>query len=300
MSKNTWIQYVKLFREKNPHISYKEAMENATESYRIFKTHLGGSGAAKAAIANTEEWPDWNASSPLDYTRPPRENAARVSTSTVSGVRVKPPSPTLEQQEAYYQQRIIDAILLRNKTDYKLRFYDGEKITFKPKVYNGQMLVASGIEYHFSYRKQTNDFEYNGQYYQTPFHVIIKMNIEHEIKRQVEKETDAKAKFAASQERIKERLAQKTIILTQRERTQLYSQLMDYEKYKLLHTPPTPQVKCRMGMDEAMRRRDANETKEVAIFNGKVKKIVDDWKNNCYITRDGVTNIWSKFPNIVL
>ncbi len=44
MSGNAWIQYVKLYREKNPHLSYKEAMSEAKVSYRKLKVQLGGSG----------------------------------------------------------------------------------------------------------------------------------------------------------------------------------------------------------------------------------------------------------------
>ena len=63
---------------------------------------------------------------------------------------------------------------------------------------------------------------------------------------------------------------------------------MDYEKYKLLNTPPDPQSKCRMSIDEKT---------QVAIFDGKVKKIVDDWRNNCYVLRDGLNIVVSKLPN---
>jgi hypothetical protein len=43
MSGNTWIQYVKFYREKNPHLSYREAMQEAKESYAQLKKQLGGS-----------------------------------------------------------------------------------------------------------------------------------------------------------------------------------------------------------------------------------------------------------------
>jgi hypothetical protein len=44
MSGNAWIEYVKLYREKNPHLSYKEAMTEAKVSYRKLKIQLGGNG----------------------------------------------------------------------------------------------------------------------------------------------------------------------------------------------------------------------------------------------------------------
>lgn len=45
MSGNAWIEYVKLYREKNPHLSYREAMSEAKVSYRKLKVQLGGNGA---------------------------------------------------------------------------------------------------------------------------------------------------------------------------------------------------------------------------------------------------------------
>ena len=45
MSGNAWIEYVKLYREKNPHLSYREAMQEAKVSYRKLKEQMGGSGS---------------------------------------------------------------------------------------------------------------------------------------------------------------------------------------------------------------------------------------------------------------
>ncbi len=45
MSGNAWIEYVKLYREKNPHLSYREAMSEAKVSYRKLKEQMGGSGS---------------------------------------------------------------------------------------------------------------------------------------------------------------------------------------------------------------------------------------------------------------
>jgi hypothetical protein len=45
MSGNAWIDYVKLYREKNPHLSYREAMSEAKVSYRKLKDQMGGNGS---------------------------------------------------------------------------------------------------------------------------------------------------------------------------------------------------------------------------------------------------------------
>ncbi len=44
MSGNAWIEYVKLYRENNPHLSYKEAMTEASVSYKKLKVKYGGGG----------------------------------------------------------------------------------------------------------------------------------------------------------------------------------------------------------------------------------------------------------------
>ena len=37
MSDNAWIQYVKLYREKHPKLSYKECLQEASKSYKKMK-----------------------------------------------------------------------------------------------------------------------------------------------------------------------------------------------------------------------------------------------------------------------
>ncbi len=39
---NQWIEYVKLFKEKNPHLSHKEALQQASLSYHKRKKQVGG------------------------------------------------------------------------------------------------------------------------------------------------------------------------------------------------------------------------------------------------------------------